>query len=56
MIEKFPYTNSGYIAASEWLKSIGEWDRVSTSGFSTDGLSIVHSANAIYEKQQNEIK
>lgn len=50
---KFPYTSEGYLQAREWLKEIGEWDKVSTTGFSTDGLSIVHTANAIWEKRQS---
>lgn len=49
-MEKFDYTPEGYLDAKEYLKSIGEWDRVSKGGLSTDGYSIVQSANDIYKK------
>lgn len=47
---KFEYTPDGYQKAKEYLIAHGDWDRVTTSGLSTDGYSIVHEANAIYEK------
>lgn len=47
---RFPYTNEGYYQAKKWLKSINRWDEVSTTGFSVDGLSIVHTANSMYEQ------
>lgn len=47
---QFSYDAAGYLAAQNWLKEVGEWDRISTSGFSTDGLSIIHAANALWEQ------
>ena len=46
--ERFEQSSEGYLEAKEWLLNIGEWERVSTSGFSTDGYSIVAAANDIY--------
>lgn len=48
---RFSYDAEGYSAAQLWLKEIGEWERVSKSGFSTDGWSIVETANVIWEKR-----
>jgi len=50
--ERFPSSTVGYMEAKEWLKEIGEWDRISTTGFSTDGWSIVNSANSIWKKRE----
>ena len=47
---KFQSTTEGYLEAQAWLKEIGEWDRVSTSGFSTDGWSVIAEANSIWNK------
>jgi transcriptional regulator with XRE-family HTH domain len=49
-IKEFQHSASGYLKAKKWLEEIGEWDRVSTSGFSTDGWSIVSEANAILNR------
>ncbi len=46
---RFSFDAEGYSAAQAWLKEIGEWERVSTYGFSTDGWSIVETANVIWE-------
>lgn len=51
VIRRFSYDAKGYSAAQTWLKEIGEWERVSSSGFSTDGWSIVETANVIWEKR-----
>ncbi|MBN9293779.1 MAG: hypothetical protein J0G96_07360 [Flavobacteriia bacterium] len=51
---RFAYDLKGYSDAVEWLKEIGEWERVSTSGFSTDGYSIIATANVIWEKRNNK--
>lgn len=48
---KFQNTNAGFKEAREYLISIGEWERVSMSGFSTDGYTIVAEANCLYEKK-----
>jgi hypothetical protein len=50
----FPLTPAGYNAARKWLQSIGEWDKISTSGFSTDGFSITESANALWSERKNK--
>jgi broad-specificity NMP kinase len=50
----FPFTAEGYSAAKAWLKEIGEWERVSTSGFSTDGWSITETANILWKKRNNK--
>lgn len=47
----FSFDVEGYSDAQAWLKEIGEWGRVSTSGFSTDGWSIIETANVIWEKR-----
>lgn len=46
--ERFEQSPEGYLQAKEWLISIGEWERISNSGFSTDGYSIVAAANDIH--------
>lgn len=48
--EKFEYTTEGHRKAVEYLKEIGRWDEIKNKGFSTDGYSIVHEANSIYNK------
>lgn len=48
---RFQYTTAGYEEAKKWLQEIGEWEYVSTHGFSTDGWSIVATANAIWDKR-----
>jgi len=53
---KFDYTANGYKEAVEYLKSVGEYERVSKCGLSTDGYSIVHEANSIFERQPQFIK
>ena len=47
---RFSFDAEGYSSAQAWLKEIGEWERVSTSGVSTDGWSIIETANVIFEK------
>ena len=46
--ERFEQSSEGYLEAKDWLIKIGEWERVSTSGFSRDGYSIIAAANDIY--------
>jgi len=48
---RFSFDAKGYSSAQAWLKEIGEWEWVSTSGFSTDGWSIIETANVIWEKR-----
>ena len=45
----------GYEEAKKWLKEIGEWDYVSTHGLSTDGWSIVATANAMWNKRNEGV-
>jgi hypothetical protein len=52
---QFSYSSDGYLSAKKWLKKIKEWSRISTSGFSTDGWSVIHEANSLWDKQ-NELK
>lgn len=54
-MEKFEFTKKGYLAAQKWLKEIGEWENVSTKVFSTDGFSIVQSANYLWQRWQYRI-
>ena len=49
----FSFDTEGYCAAKKWLENIGEWERISTSGFSNDGWSIVATANDIWEKHNS---
>ena len=49
-MDKFLYTTNGYEEVKKWLQEINEWDRVSNHGFSTDGWSIIQSANFLYNK------
>lgn len=46
------HSQNGYEEAKKWLIEIGEWDRVSTTGSSTDGWSIVATANVLWDKQK----
>ena len=45
------HPQTGYDEAKKWLQEIGEWEYVSTHGFSTDGWSIVATANAMWNKR-----
>ena len=54
LVNNFSYTTKGYTKAKKWLKEVGEWEYVSTHGFSTDGWSIVDVANSIYRRKQKE--
>ena len=47
------HPQKGYNEAKKWLQEIGEWNYVNTHGFSTDGWSIIATANAIWDKQNN---
>jgi hypothetical protein len=49
-MSKFALTTEGYIQAKRWLMEIGKWEEVSTRGFSTDGYTIVHTANLLWTK------
>jgi hypothetical protein len=44
----FVLSPNGFLEAINWLKNIGEWERVTTKGFSTDGYSVVQEANSIW--------
>jgi hypothetical protein len=44
-------TAEGYLAAKEWLQTIGEWERISTTGFSVDGYSITAAANVLWDER-----
>ena len=48
------HPEKGYEEAKEWLQEIGKWDYVSTHGFSTDGWSIIATANAIWDKRNGQ--
>lgn len=48
--EQFTYNSVGYLNAQKWLKETNQWDNISTKGQSTDGFSIVHAANILWEK------
>jgi len=45
---QFDYSIKGYEKAKKYLKKIGKWEYVSSHGSSTDGWSIVHEANSIF--------
>lgn len=45
------HPEKGYAEAQKWLKEIGEWEYVSTHGSSTDGWSIIATANSIWDKR-----
>ncbi len=51
---RFPLTPEGYEAAKGWLIAVGEWDSVSTHGFSCDGLSVTEAANVLYAQRKAE--
>lgn len=51
--DHFSYDSEGFSSAQAWLKEIDEWERVSTSGFSTDGWSIIQTANVIWNKRNS---
>jgi|AntRauTorckE6833_2_1112554.scaffolds.fasta_scaffold68806_3 hypothetical protein len=44
------HPEKGYSEAKAYLEEIGEWDYVSTHGFSTDGWTIIATANSIWDK------
>ena len=46
------HPEEGYKEAKKWLQEIGEWDYVSTHGFSADGWSIIATANVMWNKQR----
>lgn len=50
-MEKFEFTTQGYVDAVKYLKKIKKYKYVSTHGFSTDGWSIIGTANVFYEKK-----
>ena len=50
MNRRFPLTTEGYSAAKAWLQEVGQWEYVSTHGFSCDGWSVTETANDIYRK------
>lgn len=45
------HPEKGYSEAKTYLEEIGEWDYVSTHGFSTDGWTIIATANSIWDKR-----
>ena len=49
-MDKFAFTGEGYLEAQKWLQEINEWEYISTHGFSTDGYSIVNTANSIWNR------
>lgn len=51
---RFEYNGKGYVQAMDWLKETGEWERILEKGFSCDGWSVVHEANAIWRRKQEE--
>lgn len=53
-MEQFTFDTEGYNKAKEWLIEIGEWDRISTTGFSVDGWSIIESANVLWKKSHSD--
>ncbi len=52
---QFTYDIKGYQKAKEYLIKVNEWGRVSTSGLSTDGWSVIHEANSIYKRRTNKL-
>jgi hypothetical protein len=44
-----------YDKAKKWLQEIGWWDHVSTHGFSTDGWSIIATANAMWNERDEGV-
>lgn len=55
-MEKFEFTTQGYVDAVKYLKKIKKYKYVSTHGFSTDGWSIIGTANVFYENNENTNK
>ena len=53
--EKFEFTTDGYLKAKEFLIEIGEFERISHGGFSTDGHSIVDAANVWHKRVDKKI-
>jgi hypothetical protein len=47
-IEYHFHPTKDYDKAKAWLQEIGKWDYISTHGFSTDGWSIISTANSIW--------
>jgi hypothetical protein len=45
-----------YDKAKAWLQEIDKWEYVNSHGFSTDGWSIIATANAMWDKQNKVIK
>lgn len=52
-MKRFSLDTNGYEEAQSWLKEIGQWENISTSGFSTDGYSITEAANRLWNKRKN---
>ncbi len=51
------HPENGYNEAKKWLQEIGEWEYVNSHGFSTDGWSIIATANSMWDKRNvNNIK
>ena len=53
-VKHFEFTSEGYLKAKKYLKKVGEWKQVSTHGFSTDGWSIIATANVILDNKMKE--
>jgi len=53
--DKFEYTHNGYDLAENYLRCIGEWNRISKNGTCESKRFIVSQANLIYSKL-NRIK
>ena len=51
---RFSMSEKGYSEAKAYLEEIGEWDYVSTHGFSTDGWSIIATANSIWDNRNKD--
>jgi hypothetical protein len=47
------HPEKGYSEAKAYLEKIGEWDYVSTHGFSTDGWTIIATSNSIWDKRND---
>lgn len=47
---KFAMNTNGYNEAKAYLISIEKWEQANTTGFSTDGYSIVMFANDCWDK------
>jgi hypothetical protein len=53
MPDHFPYTPEGYLKVEKYLKRIGQFEYISTHGFSVDGLSIIQEANTIWKQRHS---